>query len=152
MSLKITLRPGERIFIAGAVLKNGPNRSMFIIENKIPLLREREIMLEEEVDTVAKKIYFLLQAMYMEIQSNEHHSKLLQEFERLTSAFVKAAPSSAQIILEITQNLLAEDLYRALRTCRKLIDLERERVEQFRTSQNAERKYQIPSTTATNEE
>lgn len=134
MSLKITLRPGERIFVSGAVLRNGPTRSQFFIENKVPLLREKEIMLEGEVDTIAKQVYFLLQAMYMENEPGERMAKMIREFKRLTNTIVDAAPSSAPIVLELHQRLLADDLYKALRACRKLIDFERERLEHFRNT------------------
>jgi len=134
MSLKITLRPGERIFVSGAVLRNGPTRSQFFIENKVPLLREKEIMLESDVDTIAKQVYFLLQAMYMENEPGERMAKMIREFKRLTNTFVEAAPSSAPIILELHQRLLADDLYKALRACRKLIEFERERLDYFRNA------------------
>ncbi len=44
MALKISLKPDERIIIGGAVLQNGGARSDFVIENSVPILREKDIM------------------------------------------------------------------------------------------------------------
>ena len=128
MPLKITLKPGERIFIGGAVLRNGPSRSQFFVENQTPLLREKEILLEEEVDSVAKEIYFLVQAMYMEGTISK---KYAQTFSKLIGQFIRAAPSSAQTAVQVSAFVLSGQLYKALKACRKLIELEDERLNAF---------------------
>ena len=44
MGLKITLKPGERMIIGGAVITNGGQKSNFIVENKVPILRDKDIL------------------------------------------------------------------------------------------------------------
>ncbi|MCP4374071.1 MAG: flagellar protein FlbT, partial [Deltaproteobacteria bacterium] len=42
MALKITLKPNERMIIDGAVITNGSTVTDFIIENKVPILRQSD--------------------------------------------------------------------------------------------------------------
>ena len=48
MGLKITLKPGERMIIGGAVITNGGQKSNFIVENKVPILRDKDILSNEK--------------------------------------------------------------------------------------------------------
>ena len=49
MALKITLKPHERMVIGGAVLTNANSASCdLVIENKTPILRQKDILSEEE--------------------------------------------------------------------------------------------------------
>ncbi|MCF8128900.1 MAG: flagellar biosynthesis repressor FlbT, partial [Deltaproteobacteria bacterium] len=47
MPLKITLKPNERMIIDGAVIRNDSTTCDLIIENKVTLLREKDIMSEK---------------------------------------------------------------------------------------------------------
>ena len=40
MALKVTLKPGEKFVINGAVIVNGDRRSSLVIQNKVSILRE----------------------------------------------------------------------------------------------------------------
>ena len=44
MPLKLSLKPGEKLVLNGAVLTNGDKRASLIIQNKACLLRERDIL------------------------------------------------------------------------------------------------------------
>ncbi|MDA8430855.1 MAG: flagellar protein FlbT, partial [Geobacteraceae bacterium] len=65
MPLKLTLKPGERVIVAGAVITNGPTVAHLQIENRVPLLRQRDILTEAEATTPCKKIYLVIQLMYI---------------------------------------------------------------------------------------
>ena len=43
MGLKITLKPGERMIIGGAVITNAGTKCHFIVENTVPILRDKDI-------------------------------------------------------------------------------------------------------------
>jgi flagellar protein FlbT len=47
MALKLSLKPGEKMIIGGAVVKNGDAKAELFIENQVPLLREKDIMGEK---------------------------------------------------------------------------------------------------------
>ena len=73
MALKISLKPDERIIIGGAVLQNGGARSEFVIENSVPILREKDIMGLAEADSPCRRIYFAIQLMYVDEKNIEEH-------------------------------------------------------------------------------
>ncbi len=59
MALKITLKPREKMIIGGAVLTNGSHSSCnLVIENKIPILRQKDIMSEAEADSALPQALF----------------------------------------------------------------------------------------------
>ncbi|RPJ12927.1 MAG: flagellar protein FlbT, partial [Deltaproteobacteria bacterium] len=52
MALKITLKPGERMVIGGAVLTSGNSASCdLVIENRTPILRQKDILTEEKANS-----------------------------------------------------------------------------------------------------
>ena len=123
MALKIVLKPNERMIIGGAVIKNGPAKAEFVIENTIPLLREQDILSETEADSLAQKIYFTIQLMYID-QDNivAHHNA----YWTLVKAMIDAAPGCVAIIDQISEALLGSRYYQALKITRKLIEYEQE--------------------------
>ena len=59
MPLKLTLKPDEKVLIGTAVLTNAGSKAEIIIQNTVPVLREKDIITEENADTLVKKIYFV---------------------------------------------------------------------------------------------
>ncbi len=46
MALKISLKPHEKMILGGAVITNGNSMGChLVIENKVPILREKDILL-----------------------------------------------------------------------------------------------------------
>lgn len=123
MTLKITLKPHERMIIGGAVLTNGKTKADFIIENKVPVLREKNIMSETDADSPCRRIYFVIQLMYIDNQNLiTHHNT----YWKLVKDLVGAAPSTVGLIDEISRNILNNKYYQALKKAKKLIDYEQE--------------------------
>lgn len=121
--LKITLKPRERILLGGALLKNGDHLSQLTVENEVPILREKDILSERDTDTVAKRIYYVIQLMYFEGAHLSAHHKTFWELVRQLST---AAPSVLPLIDEIGELILDERYYQALKATRKLIAYEEE--------------------------
>jgi flagellar protein FlbT len=122
MALKVELKPGERILIGNVVLRNGDNRARFFIEGSCPILREKDILTEDGADTVARKIYFTVQLMYI---ANDM-SKYQKSYIDLITQFTQAAPSSLAIIADINNLILTDQMYKALKLAKKLIEYEAE--------------------------
>ena len=123
MTLKITLKPHERMIIGGAVLTNGKTKADFIIENKVPVLREKDIMSETDANSPCRRIYFVIQLMYIDNQDLiTHHNT----YWKLVKDLVGAAPSTVGLIDEISRNILSNKYYQALKKAKKLIDYEQE--------------------------
>lgn len=123
MPLKITLRPEERLIIGGAVIKNGDKSSTFYIENKVPLLREKDIMQEEDADTYCSKIYFVIQLMYIDSANVVKYHNI---YWSLVRDLVEAVPRTVGLIDQISQQILEEDYYQALKLAKKLLAFEKE--------------------------
>ncbi|KJS30354.1 MAG: flagellar protein FlbT [Desulfatitalea sp. BRH_c12] len=123
MALKIVLKPYERMIIGGAVVKNGSGKTEFFIENKPTLLREKDILSEKDADTLARKIYFTIQLMYIDPENLVNHHNT---YWKLVQMIIEAAPSSLAIIDQISEALLGSRYYLALKVTRKLIEYEQE--------------------------
>ncbi len=126
MALRIELRPRERFILGGAVLQNGDTRSELILENNVPILRGKNILSLEDADTPCKRIYFLIQLMYVEGGNLEGHQ---DTYWALVRDIVKAAPSMLDLIDAINEHLVVGRYYEALKLTRKLIN-EEERLTQ----------------------
>lgn len=123
MPLKIVLKPGEKTVINQAVIQNGGEKAELLLQNKASVLRQRDIMTEKEANSPAKRIYFVVQLLYMFPDKEQQYQ---QKFNRLIKEFVNAVPSSTPLVLDIGKQILAGDAYGALKLCRKLIGYEDE--------------------------
>jgi len=131
MALKITLKPHERMILGGAVLTNGNTKSELIIENNVPILRQKDIMSEKEANSPSRRIYFVIQLMYVDPDNLiTHHNT----YWKLVQSLVEAAPSVLGMIDEISTHILASRYYQALKLARKLIDYEEEIAKNVRES------------------
>lgn len=122
MSLKVELKPGERLIVGTAVIRNGDVRAKLFIEGDAPILREKDILTASTADSPAKKIYLAVQLMYLS-QDPVRHNDL---YVPLVQDFVAAAPSAAPLIAEVNNRILNGDLYKALKAVKDLIAYEQE--------------------------
>ncbi len=123
MALKLTLKPGERMIIGGAVVANGNSKAELFIENNVPLLREKDIMGEADADTIAKQIYFTIQLMYIDPENLINHHNT---YWNLVQQTIKAAPTTVELIDQISEKIVSSKYYQALKLGRQLIDYEKE--------------------------
>jgi len=123
MALKISLKPDEKMIIGGAVVKNGDTKTELFIENRVPLLREKDILGEKDAHTIAQKIYFTIQVMYIDQENLINHYNTYWNYVQQMS---KAAPSTIPLIDEISEKIVGTKYYQALKLSRQLIDYEKE--------------------------
>lgn len=117
MTLKVELKPGERIVIGRSVVTNGQVRTSLLIDGQEPVLRERDILREADAETPAKRIAYVVQMMYLAGTADA----LLPAYTTLSRDLLKAAPSTTSIVDAITNCVLTGHLYKAFREARKLI-------------------------------
>ncbi len=129
MALIIDLKPGEKILIGTAVITNDNQRTRLHISGEAPILREKDVMQEEEADTPCKKVYFLVQCMYLARNPREYHPKY---FEFL-KAIQTAAPSTAIFFMKINEQIIEGHYYKALREAKDLIGHEKELLDNVQT-------------------
>lgn len=132
MALKITLKSGERMILGGAVLTNGsPTSCDLLIENKTPILRQKDILSEEKATSPCRRIYYAIQLMYIdETQLADYHKM----YWDLVKELVQAAPSTVALIDSINEHILQRRYYHALKLTKKLIEYEQEAVNRVSNS------------------
>lgn len=123
MALTLILKPHERMIIGGAVMKNGSKTTEFSVENNVSILREKDIMGEGEANSPCRRIYFVIQLMYIDNGKLPEYNAIFRE---LTEDVVKAAPSTLDIIELIADLTAGAKFYQALKVARKLINYEEE--------------------------
>ena len=122
MALKVELKPGERVILGDCVITNHDQRTRLLIEGKVPILREKDIVTPRQADTPAKRIYLAVQLMYTARDPRPHH----EVYFALVREFVEAAPSAWPHIENINNLILTGEGYKALKHAKKLIAYEQE--------------------------
>jgi flagellar protein FlbT len=127
MPLKLSLKPGEKFVLNGAVLTNSDKRTSLVIQNKACVLREKDIMQPEEATTPARHIYLPIMMMYLDPDAGEQY---YNDFALRMTEFMGAIQNHAALAacIEISRNVMGGAYYKALMQCRKLFEFEQERL------------------------
>lgn len=123
MSLKLTLKPHEKIIIGGAVIQNGMSTCHLSIENNVPVLRQTDIITDAEATTPCRRIYLAVQLMYVE---GEKRDGILPIYHDLVNELLRAAPSMKDLISQTSEYIVDGKYYQALKQAKKLITYEEE--------------------------
>lgn len=124
MPLKITLKPGEKMIVSGAVVTNGSNlRCELLINNNAPVLREKDILAEKDATTPCSRIYFTIQLMYIDHENRKIHA---DTYWRMVGELLKAVPSLTGLIDQISENIVNGRYYQALKQAGDLMEYEQE--------------------------
>jgi flagellar protein FlbT len=122
VTLKIELKPNERVILGDCVVTNHSQRTRLLIEGIVPILREKDIMTLGRANSLAKRIYLAVQLMYTSKRPQDHRASYLG----LVRDILEAAPSTRPFVENINNRILTGDLYKALKETRKLIAFEKE--------------------------
>lgn len=127
MALKLSLKPGEKIVLNGAVIQNGERRATMLLQNKASVLREKDIMQIEDANTPARRIYFPVMMMYL---SGNDDAENYNEFALRMTEFMSVISQVGVLedCVAISKDVMAGEYYKALSRCRKLMDYEAERL------------------------
>lgn len=127
MALKLTLKPGEKLVINGAVVENGDRRAVLVVKNRAAILREKDIMQPAEANTPMRRIYFAVMMLYLDEGSQRQY---YDEFLLRMTEFMNAisTPEAVQTCLAIISHVNAKEYYKALLACRKLFPFEEARL------------------------
>lgn len=127
MSLKLTLKANEKIIIGGAVIRNGSSRNAeFFVENNVPILRQKDILTEQNANSPARRIYFAVQLMYIDGENRESY---LDAFFGMAKELTDVVKSTSPYIAKIAEQIAANQYYHALKTARELIEYEKELID-----------------------
>jgi flagellar protein FlbT len=122
MSLKVELKPHERLIVGNCVITNSDQRTRLFIDGKSPILREKDILTPATANSPAKRIYLAVQLMYLD----DNIETVRAEYFQLVDDIIHAAPSTIPIVEEINNDILTGALYKALRAAKRLVQYEQE--------------------------
>lgn len=127
MPLKLSLKPHEKFVLNGAVLTNGDRRTNLVIQNKASILRERDILQQDEADTPVKRIYFPIMMMYLDA---DNARDFYDEFAIRITEFMNAISDRTALdtCIAMSKDVMNGHHYKALMKCRKLYEFEQERL------------------------
>lgn len=121
MALRLSLKPRERVIIGGAVVRNGGSATHLTVENRVPVLRQADVLNPKAAQTPCKRVYLALQLLYLDPENAPAH---LEAYRQLADDVVRAAPSTRPLIAAVDEQVSAGDHYRALKAARPLIEYE----------------------------
>jgi flagellar protein FlbT len=127
LPLKLSLKPGEKFVLNGAVVQNGDRRGVLVLQNKASVLREKDIMQQDEATTPARRIYFPVMMMYLDEAGAERY---YDEFVLRLTEFMGVIrnPDILAECVAISKQCMEREYYKALMLCRKIIEYEDERL------------------------
>ena len=120
MPLKLSLRPSEAVIVNGAVMRNGDRRGVIVVENQAKILREKDVVFPEDINTLVQHAYFAIMQMYL---TGETASGLYDDAMNVLADLVATSQDDilTQRALDVSI-LLAEDrIYNALSKCRQMM-------------------------------
>jgi flagellar protein FlbT len=117
LPLKFTLKPGEKVIVNGAVIGRGEEPGSFYLYNKVKFLRGREVMKEEQADSLEKKLYLIIQLIYL---FPENAAENMVKFAAIWTEILKMRPDDQEKLAEVARLVQSEDYYRALKLTAKL--------------------------------
>ncbi len=117
MSLKVELKPGERLIVGNVLITNSEQRARLYIEGRTPILREKDILSPATADSPARRIYLAVQLMYLDGIT----PALRDDYQALVRDIARAAPSMIPLLDQLNNDVLTNALYKGLKTARRLI-------------------------------
>ncbi|MEE8306829.1 MAG: flagellar biosynthesis repressor FlbT [Gammaproteobacteria bacterium] len=127
MALKLTLKPGEKFVVNGAVIVNGDRRGHLLLQNNVSILREKDVMQPEDANTPVRRIYFAIQLLYLDESDNK---QFYADFADRLQEFMGAVrdPDILEKCASILDDVNKGNYYQALLTAKKMFAFEQERL------------------------
>lgn len=132
MSLRVELKPFEKMIVGKTVITNGEQRTKLTIDGHTPILRAKDIILPDDANSPARRVALVVQTMYLSDAPEAHHA----DYFKLINEIVEAAPSTIAYIEPINNLILTNELYKALRAAKALIAYEGELLKHATGSSN----------------
>ena len=123
MSLKITLKPYEKIIVGDAVITNGASTCHLSVENNVPVLRQADIITDAEATTPCRRLYLAVQLMYID---DAKKADILPLYRDLVDDLLGVVPGMKDLITQTNEYIVKRKYYQALKLAKKLITYEEE--------------------------
>ncbi|WP_100252255.1 flagellar biosynthesis repressor FlbT [Methylobacterium sp. UNC300MFChir4.1] len=126
MPLHLNIRPGERLFINGAIIQNVKSRTAdFTIENAARVLRESECIAADDANTLAGRVTLALQNLHLSADRQAQ----LTELTSLFHVMGEQMPEGLPVMRRIRAALASGNTYGALKMGRDLFEIENRTVQ-----------------------
>lgn len=134
-TLKLSLKPNEKIYINGAVIRVDRKVSIELL-NDVQFLLEGHVLQPEDAATPLRQLYFIVQVMLMSPQgADEARAMFRRSLSLLLASF--ADERICNMLKQVDRMVSEERIYEALKAIRSLFPLERNLLEQAGTEQDA---------------
>ena len=129
-TLKISLKPKEKIYINGAVLRVDRKVQIELL-NDVQFLLENHVLQAEEASTPLRQLYFILQVMLMNPEAADQARVMFRK--SLPLLLASFTDEQIRTTLKHVDRLVGEDhVYDALKAIRALFALEKDIIERGR--------------------
>ncbi|MEM9475720.1 MAG: flagellar biosynthesis repressor FlbT [Pseudomonadota bacterium] len=119
MPLKLNLKPGERLIINGAVIKNSDRRHVLMVETHSDVIRGKDLLEPDAAATPVSKVYFLIQTALTQSATRDKLVPMIQrDLATLATVF-----GGVQVnhIFEAANYVSQGDYYKALTELRPVL-------------------------------
>ena len=131
-TFKISMKPNERIYINGAVIRFDRKTSLEFL-NDVQFLLESHVMQANEADTPLKRLYFVVQAQLMSPNDASATAEVFNEqLEQLLGTFED--PTVVHDLKNIDRLVKETRFHEAMKTLRQLFPIEKAILDSFKTS------------------
>jgi flagellar protein FlbT len=120
--MQIWLKPGERIYINGAVLRVDRKVALELL-NDVVFLREAHVLQADETTTPLRQLYFVVQTILMSPDEAERMRRLFVDLYGSTLASFTSEAVLAGLE-EVAELIAADRVFEALKVIRGLFPVE----------------------------
>ncbi|WP_460450452.1 flagellar biosynthesis repressor FlbT [Alsobacter sp. SYSU BS001988] len=119
MGFLLELKHQEVAYVGKAVLTNTGDRARIMVEGPMPVLRGQDYVDPGAAKTPAEKIYVAVQEMYLSGSDDA-----APDFFAASRRLIAQRPHAEEPISQLSKLVLAQDMAKALKVARTLIQLE----------------------------
>lgn len=121
MALKLNIKPGEKLFIPGGTIEIAASGTIAIALNgNIAIIREGDYLSQGQTHTPARQMCFALQSVYLSVDG----ASKIHSYADALRKFKPASEESSDLLSELNGHVYEGDIFRALKVCRKIVQLE----------------------------
>lgn len=122
MALLIDLKPNEKLLVGNTLITNDKQKTRLRIEGSAPILREKDTMHEKDANTHAKKLYLIIQNIYLAPET-----KAIDEFGfyfKQLKSIVQVAPHVENYLNLVSSHIVQGTYYKAMKLVQELMNCE----------------------------
>ncbi|TPN82668.1 flagellar biosynthesis repressor FlbT [Mesorhizobium sp. CU2] len=136
-TLKISLKPNEKIYINGAVIRVDRKVTLELM-NDVQFLLESHVIQADQASTPLRQLYFIVQIMLINpVGAAEARDMFRRSLPMLIASFYN--PDICKALKQIDRMVGEDEIYEALKAIRALYPLERKALEDNDDSREAPR-------------